>query len=95
MIEVELHESPEGPGDYQVVATLQVADDGTYRLDNPDGKLLTQLHVLVPDDAGEHGLLKVTLEEDPATWARNLDSIYRGGYLTAVVIRDDAQEATV
>jgi hypothetical protein len=36
MITVELQRVPEGEHDYQAVATLSVADDGTYQLTDPE-----------------------------------------------------------
>lgn len=86
MITVELHEAPGGPGDYRKVATLTVADDGTYHFDDPDRMFPTSLYVLVP---GEQ-LRQVRFEEDPALWARNLHTLLRSGYLVPVVTRDDA-----
>ncbi len=90
MIVVEFYEAPDGRGDYYPVASLIVLDDGTFRVDDPRGKLLTDLPVLLPLIGGGPGFRRVTLTEDPATWARNLDTIYRAGYWVPVIIRDDA-----
>ncbi|WP_248580039.1 hypothetical protein [Nocardioides sp. InS609-2] len=89
MIAVQLYEAPEGRGDYYPVASLIVLNDGTYRVDDPEGKLLTELHVLIPLGGGQSGFRRVSLAEDPATWARHLGSIYRTGYWVPVTIRDD------
>jgi hypothetical protein len=87
MIRVELRSVPGGTHDYQTVATLTVAADGTYQLDDPGSLFPLDLHVLVAD--GDDQLRQVTFGEDPATWARNLDTVLRSGYL-APVVTDDA-----
>lgn len=87
MITVELNAVPDGKQDYQAVAELTVADDGTYQLQDPDCRFPVDLPVLVPAEAGQ--FRKVRLEEDPATWARHLDTVLRTGYLVPVVTRDD------
>ncbi len=86
MITVELQQVPEGEQEYQTAATLRVATDGSYQLDDPDDLFPTSLHVVVPD-AG--GLRQVRFDEDPQTWARNLGNLLRGGYLVPVVTQDD------
>ena len=88
MITVELRQIPDGEREYRAVATLSVADDGTYQIEDPGQVFPTQLHVVVPDGAG--GLQEVRFEEDPETWARNLDSLLRGGYTVPVVTSDSA-----
>lgn len=88
MITVELHTVPEGRDDYETVATMTVEDDGTYQLQDPDRHFPVQLHVLVTDDQG--AFRQVRLEDDAATWARNLDTLLRTGYLVPVITRDDA-----
>jgi hypothetical protein len=90
MITVELQQVPEGEQDYQTVATLSVAADGGYQLDDPGDLFPTSLHVVVPDVGG---LRQVRFEEDPQTWARNLGNLLRGGYLVPVVTRDDETDA--
>jgi hypothetical protein len=92
MITVELQCVPEGGHDYQPVATLTVAGDGTYQLSDPENYFPTQLHVLVPDESGE--LRPVDFGDDPQTWARNLHTLLRGGYLVPVVTHDDAPAAS-
>lgn len=95
MIEVELKEAPEGPGEYRVVARLTVNDDGTYQLDDPETKLLTPIPVLVDDQDAEDGVRQVFFEDDPATWARNVEVLYRSGIWVAEVVADtDAPEVT-
>lgn len=87
MITVELQSVLEGRSDYEPVATMTVADDGTYRLVDPEGLFPVDLHVLVVDDAGELG--QVALEDDAATWARNLGTVLRSGQLVPVITHDD------
>lgn len=87
MITVELQQIPEGEQEYRPAATLSVAEDGSYQLDDPEGLFPTRLHVVIPDAEG--GLRQVRFEEDPQTWARHLGSLLRGGYLVPVVTRDD------
>lgn len=86
MIEVELRRVPEGHDDYQTVATLSVDDDGSPTVHDPEGFLPLELPVLVVSDAGE--LRRVSFADDPATFARHLDSILRTGYLVPVVTAD-------
>ncbi len=87
MIEVELQRVPEEGREYEVAATLRVDDAGDVELHDPEGLMPTALHVLVAEPGG---LRKVTFEEDPATWARNLDSLLRTGYLVPVITHDDS-----
>lgn len=87
MITLELQSVPEGRSDYEPVATMTVADDGTYRLVDPEGLFPVDLHVLVIDDVGD--LRQVTVEDDAATWARNLDTVLRAGQLVPVITHDD------
>jgi len=87
MLTVELRRVPDGGTDYTTVATVTVADDGTYELRDPGGYVPVDLHVLVAHDGP--GFRPVTLDEDPATWARNLHSVLRTGYLVPVVTHDD------
>lgn len=87
-VKVELRRVPEGASDYVCAATMTV--QGTqWKLDDPDGFFPTQLPVLL---AGDHGMRTVQLADEPATWARNLDSILRTGYLVPVVVFDDGDE---
>lgn len=86
MIEVELRAVPQGKADYEAVARLSVRDDGSHEVWDPQGVIPFDLHALV---ASTHGLQKVTFEDDPVRWARNLGSILRTGYLVPVVVRDD------
>ena len=87
MIEVELQRVPDDGRAYEVAATLRVDDNGAVGLHDPEHLLPTSLHVLVADPTGK--LRQVRFEEDPATWARNLDSLLRTGYLVPVITRDD------
>ncbi|MDP3889837.1 hypothetical protein [Nocardioides sp.] len=90
MIRVELQSVPDGAQDYQAVATITVDDDGTYQLEDPGQLFPTGLHALA---AGEDGQLRqVTFDEDPATWARHLDTILRTGHLVPVTTHDTALE---
>lgn len=90
MIRVELHSVPDGTQDYQAVATLTVADDGTYQLEDPGELFPTPMHVLVGGEGGQ--LRQVTFEDDPATWARHLDTILRTGHLVPVTTHDTTLE---
>lgn len=87
MIEVELQRVPDGGRDYEVAATLRVDDDGSVDLHDPDRLVPTSLHVLVADPGGQ--LRQVRFEDEPVTWARNLSSLLRTGYLVPVITRDD------
>ncbi|HEY1133277.1 MAG TPA: hypothetical protein VGE77_01755 [Nocardioides sp.] len=88
MIEVELRKPVT---EYRTVARLRVHDDGTVEFDDPDEQFMTDLHVLVPDDEAPRGMRKIRFEDDPATWARHLDSVHRTGYCVPVVTRDDRE----
>ncbi len=85
MIRVELHERFDGQ--YRTVGALTVADDGTYQFDGDASAFPTDLHVLAADAAGQ--IRPVTFAAEPATWARNLDTVLRTGYLVPVVTHDD------
>jgi len=85
MIVVELRRVPEGSREYHTVAALAVDEQGTYHFEDPEELFPVELPVLIPEDAG---LRRVPFEEDPATWARNLDSVLRTGYLVPVVTED-------
>ena len=87
MIEVELQRVPDEGRAYEVAATLSVDDNGAVHLHDPEHLLPTNLHVLVAEPAGQ--LRQVRFEDDPATWARNLGSLLRTGYLVPVTTRDD------
>lgn len=91
MIELELRQFPEGARDPVRVAGLVVEDDGTYRVDDPEGFMPVDLPVLVKTSEGD--LTQVTLDQDPATWARRLRTVLRTGYLFPVVVRDDERGA--
>jgi hypothetical protein len=94
MIRVDLRRVPEGGRDYETVAQLSVADDGTYDIDDPQGQFPLGLHVLdFGDDEHAGPPRQVHFEEDPAAWARNLDTLLRGGYLVPVIVHDDALDA--
>ena len=91
MIELELRNVPEGGHDYVAVARLIVHDDDRTEIWDPDDLIPTELYVLVVDDTTPR---RISYQDDPATWARNLHSVLRTGYLVPVVTRDDAQPAT-
>lgn len=86
MIDVELRAVPQGKDDYEAVARLSVREDGTHEAWDPRGVIPFDLHALV---VTKDGLRKITFEDDPALWARNLGTILRTGYLVPVVVRDD------
>jgi hypothetical protein len=88
MITVELRRVPEGGHEYEMAASLSVAGDGTYELDDPENLVPIRLHVLVPRDVGLPR--RVDFDEDPETWARNLSSLLRTGYLVPVITHDDS-----
>lgn len=85
MLTVELKRVPEGHSDYVTVARLEVDDQGTYRLTDPEEFFPLELAVLLPPVEDGDPPRKITLDEDPATWARNLHTILRTGYLVPVV----------
>lgn len=86
-VKVELHQVPEGGSEYQAVAWMTAAGD-SWEVTDPEGLFPTELHVLVAGKGDQ--LRKVRLEDDPETWARNLDSVLRTGYLVPVVTHDDS-----
>jgi hypothetical protein len=90
MVAVELRRVPEGARDYVTVARMEIVDGGTYRLDDPDQYFPLDLPVRVRDDVtGE--VRRVQLDEDPETWARNLHTVLRTGYLAPVVVEEADQ----
>lgn len=91
MIELEIRTVPEGHEDYVKVAGLVVDDDGTYRIEDPEGYLPAELPVLVKT---EDGLGQIYLEDDPATWARRLHTVLRTGYVVPAIVRDDQEEGS-
>lgn len=92
MTTVELHRVLEGAEEYACVATLEVAADGTYRLDDPEDLFPLQLHVLVADE--DTGLRQVRFEDDPHIWALNLGGLLRTGYLVPVVTSTEPTPAS-
>jgi hypothetical protein len=91
MIRVQLEERTVETGARNVVAALVVDGDGTPRFEGDERAFPIYLQVLVAGD-GEQ-VRRVSFEEDPATWARNLDSVLRTGYLVPVITHDDASAA--
>jgi|SRR5690625_2350226 len=91
VIEVELRAVPQGEKEYVPVARLTVADDGQLTTWDPEGLIPTDVPVLVATPGG--GLRRVSVEEDPATYARHMDTILRTGYLVPVVTADTGQPA--
>lgn len=89
MLEVELRRVPEGADDYVTVARLRVDEGGQTETWDPEGFLPLDVPALVVD-AGK--IRRVAWQDDPATYARNLRSILRTGYLVPVVTRDDELE---
>ncbi|KUG59221.1 hypothetical protein AVL62_05920 [Serinicoccus chungangensis] len=67
---------------------MVIEPDGHYVLDDPQGLVPTDLHVLVPDEVAG-GLRPVAVTEDPETWARNLHTVLRTGYLVPVLLDAD------
>lgn len=87
MIELQLKRVPEGARDYATVATLVVDDAGEVTTTDPEHLFPFGIPVLVPSKEGP--LERIEFEDDPSTWARNLGSVLRTGYLVPVVVRDD------
>lgn len=87
MIKVELRAVPEGGNEYEAIASVVVREGEPPTIWDPQEVVPFDLHALVPTGDGE--ATKVTFEDDPATWARNLHSILRTGYLVPVVVQDD------
>lgn len=83
MITVELRVPIKGSTAYETGATLHVDDDGRWTVTGDAGLIDPNLRVLDPD-RGEF----LTLEQDPARWARNLGTALRTGYLVPVVVDD-------
>lgn len=86
-LRVELRTAAHGSLEYTAAATVTVGPDGSVELHDPEGLVPTDLHVLAADEDGR--IRKVRLEDDPATWARNLGSLLRTGYLVPVIVQDD------
>lgn len=87
-ITVELRRVPEGEREPRAVAQLRVLEDGGYELTDPEGYVdpeLLQAPLIAP------GGRRVTLQDDPQTWARNLGRLLRTGYLVPVVVQDDRE----
>lgn len=87
-VKVELQRVPEGASEYERVATITVHGQ-QWELEDPEGFFPVDLPVLVVEDST---MRQVLLHDDPATWARNLDTILRGGYLVPVVVLDNGDE---
>jgi len=92
MIRVELRRVPQGARDFVTIGTLEVADDGTYELDDPGGVFPLELLSVVADVDGH--LRQVSFQDDPATWARNLSGHLRTGYLVPVITDEDAPDVS-
>jgi hypothetical protein len=90
MIRVELRRVPQGGRHFVTIGTLEVADDGTYELDDPGGVFPLELLSLVADGDGQPR--QVSFQDDPATWARNLSGHLRTGYLVPVITDEDAPD---
>jgi hypothetical protein len=91
MIHVELQRVPEGAHDYEIVARLTVADDATTTVWDPDDYLPLDIPALVLGEDGRPR--RVSFSDDPATYARNLHTILRTGYVVPVVTTDTGAPA--
>lgn len=91
MIDVELRRVPEGAHDYQTVARLTVADDASTTVWDPEDLLPLDVPALVLGDDGKPR--RVSYADDPATFARNLHTILRTGYVVPVVATDTGTPA--
>lgn len=87
MITLELRAIPSGATQYSTVATMTITDDGNVTIDDPDRRFPLDLPVLVSDGSGTPR--RVGFEEDPSTYARNLRSVLRTGYLVPAITHDD------
>lgn len=85
---VELRQPAADQLEYTTVATLTVYDDRSCSTSGAAELFDTGVPVHEP------GRGRVSFTEDPAGWARNLPSLYRTGYLAAVVIEDAEAGAT-
>ncbi|MGL5824989.1 MAG: hypothetical protein ACRCYU_09260 [Nocardioides sp.] len=89
MIRVEFQEPvPESAADYRVTAVLVVDDDGTYHFEGTETAVPVDVPVPVADETGKF-VDNVTLAQDPAYWARNIDLALRTPYLVPVITHDD------
>ena len=89
MIRVEFQEPvPENTAEYQVAAVLVVDNDGTYRFEGSSTAVPVDVPVPVADETGKF-IDSVTLDQDPAYWARNIDLALRTPYLVPVITHDD------
>lgn len=84
---VELRRPEPGQLAYTTVATLTVYDDRSCSTSGAAELFDTAVPVHEP------GRGRVSFSEDPAGWARNLPSLYRTGYLAAVVVDDAGGDA--
>lgn len=88
MIQVEIQQRNDSVERYAVAGTLTVEDDGTYHFAGDRSVFPTYLPVLVLD--AQDQFHRVAFEDDPATWARHLDSVMRTGYSVPVITRDES-----
>lgn len=91
MIELELRSVPAGATEYVPVARIRVEDDGTSQVWDPEDLFPFGVPALVAEPSG---LRRVTFEDEPQVWVRQLQSILRTGYLVPVVTHDDALSST-
>lgn len=95
MITLSVSRVPEGARDYEVVALMDIDDDGFYSVQDPDSFLPLAFPVPVTEgaekrDDQDEGLAFVTAAEDPTLWARNLKNYLRTGYLVPRLHEDQA-----
>jgi hypothetical protein len=84
LIEIELRTPIDATTEYRPAARLRVEDDGTYTMSGETNLFITD--VGIPDRRTVSG--RLTFEDDPEEWARNLHKELRTPYLVSVVIVD-------
>ena len=84
MIEVRFKRPTPDLKDYDVFATVKVADDGTYTFEGSEAQELTEVHILDPGRPG--GQLKFA--EDPYAWAQLCNRAFRTPYVVPEIIQD-------
>ena len=88
MIEVQLHRPSKTELGHEPVATLRVEDDNTWTMSGQRQLFFTDMTVLEASTGR-----RISFEDDPQGWARNLHTALRTGYLVPVVVEDTASQS--
>lgn len=100
MVTLTLNAVPAGAKDYQVIATMRIAVDGTYQVHDPDSALPLGFPVLVTEGISRlpsttATVPEITVDQDAEMWARNLHNFLRTGYVVPAIFEDDADAPQV